>query len=84
MTTTILADPLPAQVLDPLLKLAGQLIGLAGYFAVGGIIAAGISGTLRYYRGGEHVADYWREVLSILFCAAVAARTFDIASWLHG
>lgn len=83
MTTEILAEQLPAEVLDPLLKLGGQLIGLAGYFALGGIFAAGIAGTLRYYRGGENIADYWREVLIILICASIAARTFDIATWLH-
>ncbi|WP_280461003.1 hypothetical protein [Nocardia carnea] len=82
MTTVVLAEQLPAEVLDPLLQLGGQLIGLAGYFALGAMFAAIIVGGLRYYEGAT-VAHFWRELLIILISAAIAARTFDIASWLH-
>jgi hypothetical protein len=82
MTTAILADQLPPEVLEPLLKLGGQLIGLAGYFALGAMFVAIIIGCVRYYEGAT-IAHFWRELLVILICAAIAARTFDIASWLH-
>ncbi|NKY53953.1 hypothetical protein [Nocardia vermiculata] len=78
---TLLADQLPPAVLDPLLDLGGQLIGLAGYFALGAMLAAIISGCVRYHEGAT-ITTFWRELLVILLCAALAARTFDIASWL--
>ncbi|WP_331765158.1 hypothetical protein [Nocardia sp. NBC_01388] len=83
MTAAILAEQLPANVLDPLLQLGGQLIGLAGYFALGAMFAAIIRGGVRYYNGANTIAEFWRELLVILPAAAIAARTFDIASWLH-
>lgn len=82
MTVVVLADQLPPEVLEPLLQLGGQLIGLAGYFALGALFAAVIAGCLRYDEGAT-IAHFWRELLIILICAAIAARTFDIASWLH-
>ncbi|AYF78151.1 hypothetical protein D7D52_34850 [Nocardia yunnanensis] len=83
MTTAILAEQLPSNVLDPLLQLGGQLIGLAGYFALGAMFLAIIRGCYRWWDGANTIAEFWRELLVILPCAAIAARTFDIASWLH-
>lgn len=83
MTTTNLAEQLPPQVLDPLLQLGGQLISLAGYFALAAMFAAIIRGCARYYNGAHTIADFWRELLIILLAASIAARTFDIATWLH-
>lgn len=83
MTTAILAEQLPATVLEPLLQLGGQLIGLVGVFALGAIFAAIIRGIWRYHNGAHAIADFWRELLVILIAAAIAARTFDIATWLH-
>lgn len=82
MSAVVLAEQLPAEVLEPLSKLGGQLIGLSGYFALGAMFAAIIAGGLRYYEGAT-IAHFWRELLIILLCAAISARTFDIASWLH-
>jgi hypothetical protein len=83
MTTTTLAEQLPSNVLDPLLQLGGQLIGLAGYFALAAMFAAIIRGCYRYYNGANTIAEFWRELLVIGPAATIAARTFDIASWLH-
>ncbi|MBF6393792.1 hypothetical protein IU443_28090 [Nocardia farcinica] len=81
MTTTVLADQLPAEVTDPLLKLGGQLITLAGYFALGALFIAGIVAIARYQRGAGFV-HFWRELLVICIAAAIAAMTFDIANWV--
>ncbi|MBU3063116.1 hypothetical protein KO481_16470 [Nocardia sp. NEAU-G5] len=75
-------EPLPPQVVDPIMHLAGQLISLSGYFAVAAIIVVAIRAWLRYHNGADAL-DLWRELLIILFLAAVAAKTFDIANWFH-
>ncbi|MGW4719924.1 hypothetical protein [Nocardia sp. NPDC004260] len=76
------AQPLPPEVLDPILHLAGQLITVTGYLAVAAILVVGIRAWLRYESGATAV-DLWKEVLVILLCAAVAVQTFDIANWAH-
>lgn len=73
---------LPDEVTAPILKLAGQLITLSGYLAVAAILVVSIRAWLRYDDGAS-VIDLWKEILIILFCAAVAAKTFDIAEWAN-
>ncbi|MGY1969023.1 hypothetical protein ACW9HH_32715 [Nocardia gipuzkoensis] len=75
-------EPLPPEVLDPILHLAGQLITVTGYLAVAAILVVSIRAWLRYESGAAAV-DLWKEVLVILLCAAVAVQTFDIANWAH-
>jgi hypothetical protein len=82
MKQTAAFQPLPAQVIDPIMHLAGQLISLSGYFAVAAILVVAIRAWLRYENGAAAL-DLWRELLIILFLAAVAAKTFDIANWFH-
>lgn len=83
MTTATLAEQLPDTVLAPLLQLGGWLIGLTGYLALGALFAAVLRGIRRYYNGAHSVAEFWPELLVILIAAGIAARTFDIATWLH-
>ncbi|WP_331761213.1 hypothetical protein OG225_42830 (plasmid) [Nocardia sp. NBC_01377] len=73
---------LPDEVTGPILKLAGQLITLSGYLAVAAILVVSIRAWLRYDDGAAAI-DLWKEILIILFCAAVAAKTFDIAEWAN-
>lgn len=73
-------EPLPPQVLDPILHLAGQLITLIGYLAVAAILVVSIRAWVRY-EDGASALGLWKEILIILFCAALAAQTFDIANW---
>jgi hypothetical protein len=79
---TLASEPLPPEVLDPILHLAGQLITVTGYLAVAAILVVSIRAWLRYESGAAAV-DLWKEVLVILLCAAVAGQTFDIANWAH-
>lgn len=82
MKTNVQATSLPPEVTDPIIALGAQLIGLAGYFALGAIFALVIRGCARYYDGAGF-ADLWPELLIIGLCAACAAKTFDIATWLN-
>ncbi|MGF6881768.1 hypothetical protein ABH933_001279 [Nocardia sp. GP40] len=75
-------EHLPPQVIDPIMHLAGQLISLSGYFAVAAIIVVAIRAWLRYQNGADAL-ELWREILIILLLAAVAAQTFDIATWFN-
>ena len=78
---TVLAyQPLPPEVISPILRLAAQLISLTGYFALGAILVVSIRAWWRY-ENGAGFADLWIEILIILFCAAVAVQTFNIADW---
>ncbi|MFJ9370560.1 hypothetical protein ACIRRA_39900 [Nocardia sp. NPDC101769] len=79
---TLAYQQLPDSVTRPLLNLASQLISLTGIFAVGAILILSVRAWLRYDRGADFI-DLWKELLVILFCAAVAMKTFDIANWFH-